>query len=288
MSPPAVPPVGLVAARHWLWPFLLLWTILAPDAVADPVAAINRARLSACVRSGNLPSLRESPALDAAAARMARGSNLHEVLGRMPERPMSATSMHFAGLVTDSDVVRAATGRFCRELSDASLREIGYARANQDLWIIVTAPLNVPGNSERDAVAEELLADVNIVRAHGHRCGTTDYPQAPALRLSATLSRVARARSGEMASANLLEHEGRDGSTPADRVRRAGYAAGIVGENIADGVPSVREVLTGWLSSAGHCANIMDRRFTEMGVAYATNPRSRGLIYWTQLFSAPR
>jgi uncharacterized protein YkwD len=44
----------------------------------------------------------------------------------------------------------------------------------------------------------------------------------------------------------------------------------------------------GWLTSPGHCANIMNRDFTEMGAAYAINPgRERGRVYWTQVFGRP-
>jgi uncharacterized protein YkwD len=68
-------------------------------------------------------------------------------------------------------------------------------------------------------------------------------------------------------------------------VHRTGYRARHVGENIASGVPTAREVVDGWLASPGHCSNIMDPRFTEMGVAYATERRSRGVIYWTQVFA---
>jgi uncharacterized protein YkwD len=267
---------------------MLLLTLASECAFADPVAAINDARATTCVRSRPIRPLRESQSLDAAARRLAQGSSLHDVLGRLPARPTFAASLHFAGVMTDAQLSRAAASRFCRDLSNPDLQEIGFARVNNSLWIIVTAPFVAPAPGDDASIEAEILERINDARTHAHRCGATSNPAAPALRLSAALSRVARAHSQEMARADELAHEGRDGSTPADRVRRAGYAAMRVGENVAAGVPTAREVVTGWLASPGHCTNIMDRHFTEMGVAYATEPRSHEVIYWTQLFAEPR
>ena len=47
-----------------------------------------------------------------------------------------------------------------------------------------------------------------------------------------------------------------------------------------------RQVVAGWLDSPGHCANIMDARFSETGIGIATG-RQRGHIYWVQSFGWP-
>jgi uncharacterized protein YkwD len=47
------------------------------------------------------------------------------------------------------------------------------------------------------------------------------------------------------------------------------------------------EVTQGWLSSPAHCENIMDPRFSEIGIAFAVNMASAEAIYWTQDFAAP-
>ena len=92
-----------------------------------------------------------------------------------------------------------------------------------------------------------------------------------------------------MASHDQFEHTGHDGSTPAQRVRRTGYAPrGVVGENIAVGAGTADEVMRGWLASPGHCANLMDRRFTEMGIGYVMDAASESGIYWTQVLASPQ
>ena len=48
------------------------------------------------------------------------------------------------------------------------------------------------------------------------------------------------------------------------------------------------EVTEGWLTSPAHCENIMDARFTEIGIAYAASLNTAAGMYWTQVFAAPR
>ncbi len=91
-----------------------------------------------------------------------------------------------------------------------------------------------------------------------------------------------------MAEHNYFEHEDLAGRSPADRVRAVGYPEKLVGENIAYGPKTVDEVVQGWLDSPGHCENIMDPRFAEMGIAAAPGRSSRRGLYWVQLLVTPR
>ena len=90
-----------------------------------------------------------------------------------------------------------------------------------------------------------------------------------------------------MANNNFFDHKDRDGRTPGDRAELAGYSGQLVGENIAAGQDTPRKVLDGWLTSPGHCANLMNPQFSELGAAYAVDPKSDAGIYWTSLFGAP-
>ena len=99
------------------------------------------------------------------------------------------------------------------------------------------------------------------------------------------------ARSAKVTPESLVgyvETHGLAGRTPGERVRAVGYKETLVGENIAYGPPSADDVVKGWLDSPGHCENIMDPRFTEMGLAYAPGRAPKPGLYWVQLFAAPR
>ena len=254
---------------------------------ASPASAVSRARAASCA-PGAHGDLHETGELDAVAARLWRGETLHSALGTMRSRPLLAESMHLIGYYDDRALATAVAARFCQHLSDPRLSEIGVARNDREIWIVVAAPFEVPKPGDQLTVARVVLVGVNGARSRGHSCGGRWYPAAAPVRLVQGLSTVALARSQEMARSGQLDHTGADGSTPSERVRRSGYAARIVGENIAGGVPSAAEVVAGWLDSPGHCANIMDARFTEMGLGFAENPSSPLQIYWTQLFALPR
>jgi uncharacterized protein YkwD len=106
--------------------------------------------------------------------------------------------------------------------------------------------------------------------------------------LSGTLDGVALGHAYDMAEHNYFEHEDLAGRSPADRVRAVGYREKLVGENIAYGPKSAEEVVQGWLDSTGHCENIMDPRFAEMGIAFAAGHSAKRGLYWVQLLAAPR
>jgi uncharacterized protein YkwD len=128
---------------------------------------------------------------------------------------------------------------------------------------------------------------VNAARSKGRKCGSERYAAAPPLTISRELGDAAVAHARDMARKNYFDHRGADGSQPKDRVISAGYDPRLTGENIALGPETAEEVVDGWLGSPGHCANIMDARFQQTGVALA-NGRERGKIYWVQTFGLPR
>ena len=45
--------------------------------------------------------------------------------------------------------------------------------------------------------------------------------------------------------------------------------------------------MQGWLASPHHCENLMDPRFTELGVGFVFDADSDSGVYWTQVFAVP-
>lgn len=146
----------------------------------------------------------------------------------------------------------------------------------------------IPAVPSAPLLSTRALQLVNEVRARGARCGTHAFGPAPPLTFSGTLAGVALGHADDMAEHNYFEHEDLAGRSPADRVRAAGYGEKLVGENLAYGPGTIEEVVQGWLDSPGHCENIMDPRFAQMGIAYAPGRASRHGLYWVQLFAEPR
>jgi uncharacterized protein YkwD len=145
-----------------------------------------------------------------------------------------------------------------------------------------------PRNPPAAVLASQALQLVNEVRARGATCGARRFAPAPPLVSSGALANVAFGHADDMAEHDYFEHSDLNGHSPADRVRAVGYREKVVGENIAYGPKSVEEVVQGWLDSPGHCENIMDARFAEMGIAYATGRSGRHGLYWVQVLAEPQ
>ena len=173
-------------------------------------------------------------------------------------------------------------------MANPALRDIGIYQKGLDTWLVLASAAVVPASSQAPLLATRALQLVNEVRAHGARCGERSFGPAPPVKLSGTLAGVAFGHADDMARHNYFEHEDLAGHSPADRVRAVGYQEKLVGENIAYGPKSADEVVQGWLDSPGHCENIMDPRFAEMGIAYAAGKSSKHGLFWVQLLVAPK
>ena len=83
-----------------------------------------------------------------------------------------------------------------------------------------------------------------------------------------------------------FDHTNKAGQSPFQRMQAAGYFGSAMGENIAMGQRSPAEVVNGWLDSDGHCSNIMNSMFTQLGVGYYLGGSGffGQSIEWTQNF----
>ncbi len=116
---------------------------------------------------------------------------------------------------------------------------------------------------------------INNVRQTGCNCGSEAMPPVAPITWNDQLALAAYNHSKDMRDNNYFSHTGLNGSTPGDRIRNAGYNWRTYGENIANGYPNEQAVINGWLNSPGHCRNIMNGSFKEMGMG-------REGSYWTQ------
>lgn len=80
-----------------------------------------------------------------------------------------------------------------------------------------------------------------------------------------------------------FSHTRPDGTSFATAIREQGVSYKGAGENIAWGQKSPEEVMNAWMNSAGHRANILNEKFTRIGVGHYQN--GSGTDYWTQLFA---
>ena len=131
--------------------------------------------------------------------------------------------------------------------------------------------------------ANAVLTRVNQYRAAGASCGTHGaFAPAAGLAWNLPLTQAADSHSRDMVANNFFSHTGANGSSAGQRISAAGYDWSSYGENIAAGQASVSVVVDGWMASDGHCANIMNAAFVDIGVACVPGSTSTTYrTYWT-------
>jgi uncharacterized protein YkwD len=134
------------------------------------------------------------------------------------------------------------------------------------------APLDRSTYTTAESPQAEVLRLVNLARA-GAGCG----PVRPEIRLA----RAATLHSRDMARRDYFSHTSLDGRTPWNRIGAQGYTQGSA-ENIAAGQVTPAEVMTAWLNSPGHRANILNCTNRSLGVGIGRGGTYG--IYWTQNF----
>lgn len=144
------------------------------------------------------------------------------------------------------------------------------------------------GECEITDQQQTMLSQVNKARSQARQCGEQQFEAAEPLTWSCKLEAAAEGHSQDMAENDYFSHTGPDGAGIEQRVGNQDYVWQAVGENIAAGHTSASAVVEGWLDSPGHCRNIMNDAFTEMGMAKAEDPESRYSSYWTQTLGNPR
>ncbi len=273
------------AARFAAAASALLALVSVTVAGASVPEAVRTAR-SEC--HGSVAPLVASAALDAVARAIATGQSLEEALTAAGYHAQEATALPVSGADSDRTMASALRAEYCAELRDSSAGELGVASRDGETWLVLAQPLRVPAEAEAARIRDEVLALINAARSEPRRCGAHYYEAAPPLTLSDALSSAARSHAQTMARTGTFDHVDDEGRTPSERVRSAHYRARLVGENIAAGMGTAAEAVEGWLASPGHCENVMDPRFTELGAAYATNLGRDPAVYWTLDLAAPR
>ena len=120
------------------------------------------------------------------------------------------------------------------------------------------------------AYEQEVIRLTNLERAkYGLKPLTEDWE----------LSRVARYKSQDMHDRRYFDHNSPTYGTPFQMMKAFGLSYRSAGENIAMGYRTPQAVVTGWMNSSGHRANILNSSYTKIGVGYVADGN-----YWTQQF----
>jgi uncharacterized protein YkwD len=108
----------------------------------------------------------------------------------------------------------------------------------------------------------------------------------PPLQANALLDRSAQGWTQAMVANDFFSH----GTNFSARITQAGFRWSQAGENIASGFETPTQVVAAWMASTGHCQNILDPNFSQIGVGVVSRPvagAASGAATWTTDFALP-
>lgn len=108
------------------------------------------------------------------------------------------------------------------------------------------------------------------------------------LKVNVLLAKAAQAKALDMAAKGYFSHVTPEGKTPWEWINEAGYNYIYAGENLAVNFDNSEDVNNAWLNSPTHRANIINSKFTEIGIATADGLyNGRKATYVVQMFGTP-
>lgn len=137
--------------------------------------------------------------------------------------------------------------------------------------IAVPSPTDTMANFEK-----EVIRLTNAERAKSGLPALSENPQ---------ISKVARLKSQDMADKGYFSHQSPTYGSPFQMMQSFGLRFSAAAENIAYGQGTPQEVVTAWMNSPGHRANMLSRSCSQIGVGMTKN--KSGSPYWTQMFMQP-
>ncbi len=126
-----------------------------------------------------------------------------------------------------------------------------------------------------DKLQFRMLDSVNALREAAGR---------PAVQLNAQLNAAAATHSRDMSVQNRPWHFGSDGSSPLDRIARAGYSGTLLGEAISESYENELQTLTAWMEDASTRSVILDPNAANMGFYWFQEPN--GKLWWTLVMAS--
>ena len=293
LTPPPFTPGRLGAALLASAGMLLAFPAQAQGS-AQLVELINAFRAAPRTCEGRRTTPLAPLALHPALGRIAvtTGTLLENAIEQAGYAVARAEAISVSGPPDARSAMAAIETPYCSTLLNPGFADIGASRRGDTWQIVLAEPAPPPASHflpDSESAGKAILETVNAARATARTCGNQRFPAARQVAWNGTLGDAALVHSRDMAEHRYFSHKGRDGRGAAERALQAGYRWLRIGENIAAGQNSPADVVAGWLSSPGHCANIMQAGFTEMGAAYAIrHSRTGERVYWTQVFAAPR
>ena len=159
------------------------------------------------------------------------------------------------------DSVYSVLGNFDKNIQNFQKTDIGNLVKEAAKEVFNPAPLQIKNPFVNVTLqSSKILTETNLQR-------NLNGGFAPLYR-NAILDKVALAKANDMFKNQYFEHVSPSGVAPSDLVKSFGYAYIVTGENLILGnFNSEKDLVAAWMASPGHRANILNKRYTEIGLS---------------------
>lgn len=185
-----------------------------------------------------------------------------------------------AGAYFKDDAIRLYND-FNKQVQDFKKTEIGSLITETAKELITPPPLLVNNKSGSVVLLKsKIIAETNSQR---------EQNDLPSLKENSELAQAASAKANDMFQNQYFEHMSPAGIDPGKLLQSYGYDYVVAGENLILGnFSSEKEVVSDWMASSGHRANILNNRYAEIGVAVVKGTY-KGDVVWigVQEFGLP-
>ncbi|ABX42308.1 CAP domain-containing protein [Lachnoclostridium phytofermentans] len=195
------------------------------------------------------------------------GSNQDEIMSKLKDYGINLNNLNLENCPGSSNIV---------------VPETEVKKPETEVPKVEVPKVEAPGQSGKNDGGSESKTDlsyaeqvVKLVNEERAKNGLSP------LTIDKSVESAALVRSKEIEKS--FSHTRPNGSTFSTALKEQGVNYMAAGENIAWGQKSPEEVMQAWMNSEGHRANILNAKFTKIGVGYYQN--SNGTKYWTQLFT---
>ena len=145
---------------------------------------------------------------------------------------------------------------------------------NQSTTVKEQSPTTTVKEQPTQQVSDSIMLQVvNLTNKEREKVGLQP------LQVDSALMASAQEKSLDMKNNNYFSHQSPTLGSPFDQMKKNGITYKSAGENIAKGQTTAEQVVQGWMNSSGHRANILDSKYTHIGVGYVAEGN-----YWTQQF----
>jgi uncharacterized protein YkwD len=150
---------------------------------------------------------------------------------------------------------------FNKKVENFHKNEFGLLEKELGEKILAPLPLNIGGKDTQVVlVKSKIISETNLQRQ--------ENGSLPPLKENTLLDQAAAAKANDMFTKQYFEHVSPSGIDPGKLVSGYGYTYILAGENLILGnFSSEKDAVQNWMDSPGHRANILNNRYTEIGVA---------------------